>query len=133
MTRRTDQLGELFREEIRVLIQQGLKDPRVGMATVSRVEVTEDLSYAKVYVSVLGSEKERADTLIGLGRSAGYMRGVMFKTIKIRHMPQLQFVLDEGLDHSLRIQKILHELKAKGDLIETNPAKASEGSEGEER
>jgi len=55
MTRRTDQLGELFREEISIMIQQGLKDPRVGMATVSRVEVTEDLSYAKVYVSVLGS------------------------------------------------------------------------------
>jgi len=121
MTRRTDRLGELFREEISKLVQQGLKDPRVGMVTISRVEVTEDLSYAKVYTSVLGGEKERTDSLIGLNRSAGFIRGVLFKAVKIRHMPQLQFVLDEGVDHSLHIQKILNELKEKGDLEDTKP------------
>ncbi|HSQ41955.1 MAG TPA: 30S ribosome-binding factor RbfA [Fibrobacteraceae bacterium] len=110
MTRRTDRLGELFREELSRLIQQGLKDPRIGLATISRVEVTEDLSYAKVFTSVLGSEKERTDTIIGLNRSAGYLRGVLFKSIRIRQMPHLQFVLDEGLDHSLRVQQILNEI-----------------------
>lgn len=121
MTRRTDRLGEMFREEISKLLIQGLKDPRVGMATISRVEVTEDLSYAKVYTSVLGDAKDRTDSLIGLNRSAGYIRGVLFKSMKIRHMPQLQFVLDDGLDNSLRVQQILHELREKGDLPETKP------------
>jgi ribosome-binding factor A len=137
MTRRTERLGELFREEISAVIANGLKDPRVGMATISRVEVTEDLSYAKISTSVLGTEKEKADTIIGLNRSAGFIRGVLFKTNKMRHMPQLQFVLDEGIDHSLRVQKILHEIsvadqsakKAQGDSSE----QASEGSKGDKR
>ena len=74
MSRRTDRLGELFREEISKLLQKGLKDPRVGFATISRVDITEDLSYAKVLVSVMGSEKEKRDTLIGLKNSSGFIR-----------------------------------------------------------
>lgn len=132
MTRRTDRLAELFREEISAIIQRGLKDPRVGMATVNRVEITEDLSYAKVSISVLGTEKERQDSIIGLNRSAGFIRGVLFKSMKIRHMPELRFVLDDGVDHSLRIQSILHELRQKGetfgDTNETSPGGSTGGN-----
>jgi len=130
MTRRTDRLGELFREEISRIIQQGLKDPRIGMVTVNRVEVTEDLSYAKVMTSVLGSEKQCTDSIIGLNRSAGYIRGVLFKMMKIRSLPQIQFVLDEGIAHSTHIQKILLELREKGETFgETPEKKPSEGTE----
>ena len=100
-----------------------IKDPRIGMATISRVEVTEDLSYAKVHVSVLGNEKDHVDTLIGLNRSAGYMRSLLFKSMKIRQMPVLRFELDEGLDHSLRIQSILSELRQKGEVLDAEPKK----------
>lgn len=117
MTRRTDRLAELFREEISAIIQRGLKDPRVGMVTVNRVEISEDLSYAKVFTSVLGSDKQCADSIIGLNRSAGFIRGVLFKTITIRHMPELRFVLDEGVEHSLHIQSILQELRDKGETF----------------
>ncbi|MBO4712912.1 30S ribosome-binding factor RbfA [uncultured Fibrobacter sp.] len=116
MSRRTDRLGELFREEISKLLQKGLKDPRVGFATISRVDITEDLSYAKVLVSVMGSDKEKRDTLIGLKNSAGFIRQFLGKGIKIRKIPELSFVLDENLEHAMRIESILAELKNKGEL-----------------
>ncbi|MCK9182439.1 MAG: 30S ribosome-binding factor RbfA [Fibrobacteraceae bacterium] len=114
--RRTDRLDELFREEISKLLQKGLKDPRVGFATITRVEITTDLSYAKVYVSVLGSEKDKTGTMIGLKNSAGFIRKYLGTQIKIRKIPELTFVLDESLDHAMHIEEILSDLKGKGEL-----------------
>jgi ribosome-binding factor A len=88
----------------------------VGFATISRVDITEDLSYAKVLVSVMGSDKEKRDTLIGLKNSAGFIRQFLGKGIKIRKIPELSFVLDENLEHAMRIESILAELKNKGEL-----------------
>ena len=112
MSRRTDRLDEQFREEIGKLLQKGLKDPRVSsLASITRVNITEDLSYAKILVSVMGSDKEKRDTLVGLNNSAGFIRGVLGKELKIRN-----FVLDENLEHAMRIEEILTELKQKGEL-----------------
>ena len=116
MSRRADRLGELFREEISKLLQKGLKDPRVGFATINRVDITEDLSYAKVLVSVMGTDKEKTSTIIGLRNSSGFIRQFLGKGIKIRKIPELQFVLDENLDHAMHIQDILSDLKAKGQF-----------------
>ena len=116
MSRRTDRLGELFREEISKLLQKGLKDPRVGFATINRVDITEELSYAKVLVSVMGTDKEKTSTIIGLRNSSGFIRQFLGKGIKIRKIPELQFVLDENLDHAMHIQDILSDLKAKGQF-----------------
>ena len=116
MNRRTERLGELFRQEISKILADGIKDPRIGFATISRVEVSEDLSYAKVWVAVLGSDKEKNDTLIALGRSAGYIRSILYKSIKIRKIPEFNFVLDESLAHSARIQEILGELREAGEF-----------------
>ncbi len=116
MSRRTDRLGELFREEISALLTKGLKDPRVGFVTISRVEVTEDLSYAKVLVSVMGDDKEKTSSLIALRNSAGFIRSHLGKAVKIRKMPELQFALDASLEHAMTIQRILHELKDQGQL-----------------
>ena len=84
MTRRTDRLGEQFREEISKLIQKGLKDPRVS--------------------------------IVGLNNSAGFIRGVLGKALKIFKVPELKFVLDENLEHAMHIEEILAELKQKGEL-----------------
>jgi len=117
MTRRTDRLGEQFREEIGKLIQKGLKDPRVSpLTSITRVDITEDLSYAKALVSVMGSDKEKRDTIIGLNNSAGFIRGVLGKALKIFKIPELKFVLDENLEHAMHIESILAELKQKGEL-----------------
>ena len=117
MSRRTDRLGEQFREEIGKLIQKGLKDPRVStLASITRVDITDDLSYAKALVSVMGSDKEKRDTIIGLNNSDGFIRGVLGKSLKIFKVPELNFTLDENLEHAIHIESILAELKQKGDL-----------------
>jgi ribosome-binding factor A len=116
MNRRTVRLGELIREDISKLLQKGLKDPRVGFATICRVDVTEDLSYAKVFVSVMGSDKEKTDTMIGLRNSAGFLRREIGRGLHIHKIPELQFVLDESLDHAMHIESILSDLKSKGEL-----------------
>ncbi len=113
---RTVRLDEQFREEISKLLMKGLKDPRVGFVTISRVEITNDLSYAKVYISVLGSDREKASSLIGLRNSSGFIRTYLGKALKIRKIPQLNFVLDESLDHAMHIEEILAELKDSGEL-----------------
>lgn len=111
MTRRTVRLAEMFRKEISCLLQREIKDPRIGFATISRVEVSEDLSEARVFVSVFGEEKEQRDSLIGLTNSAGHLRTMLSRTIKIRRMPHLSFFLDKGLDNSWRIQELLREVQ----------------------
>ncbi len=117
MSRRTDRLGEQFREEISKLIQKGLKDPRVStLASITRVDITEDLSYAKALVSVMGSDKEKRDTIVGLNNSAGFIRGVLGKALKIFKIPELKFMIDENLEHAMKIEGILAELKQKGEL-----------------
>ncbi len=113
---RTVRLDEQFREEIGKLLMKGLKDPRIGFVTISRVEITNDLSYAKVYISVLGSDREKASSLIGLRNSSGFIRTYLGKALKIRKIPQLSFVLDESLDHAMHIEEILAELKDSGEL-----------------
>ena len=87
-----------------------------SLASITRVTITDDLSYAKVMVSVMGTDKEKRDSLIGLKNSAGYIRGVLGKELKIRKIPELNFVLDENLEHAMHIESILAELKQKGDL-----------------
>jgi len=116
MSRRTDRLGEQFRKEISQLLLTEIKDPRIGFVTLSRVQITEDLSQARVYASVMGSDSERESSLIGLNQSAGYIRKLMGKILHMRKIPRLEFVLDTNLDHSFRIQEVLAELKDKGDL-----------------
>ena len=113
MTRRTDRLGEEFREEIARMISGGqLKDPRIGFVTVTRVEVVPDLRNAKVYVGVLGSQAERDKTLAGLRQAAGFMRRSLGQKLRLRHAPELAFVYDEGLDAHDRIARLLAEVHA---------------------
>ncbi len=113
---RTVRLDEQFREEISKLLMKGLKDPRIGFVTISRVEISNDLSFAKVFVSVLGSDREKAASLIGLRNSAGFIRTYLGKALKIRKIPQLNFLLDESLDHAMHIEEILADLKDRGEL-----------------
>lgn len=116
MSRRTERLGVLFREEISGMLQKGLKHADIGMVTIQRVDITEDLSYAKVRVSTLGSPEERKKAVFELQKRAGFIRQTLGKAIKIRKVPELTFVEDANLEHAARIEEILSELKAEGDL-----------------
>ncbi|MDR0517212.1 MAG: 30S ribosome-binding factor RbfA [Fibromonadaceae bacterium] len=116
MSLRTERLGVLMQREIANLLHNGLKNPNVGLASISRVDVSADLSYATAYVSVLGSKQEQMKSLGALQQSAGFIRSHLSKIIKIRKIPEIHFIFDENLKHATRINEILHDLKEKGEL-----------------
>ncbi|KMP11640.1 ribosome-binding factor A [Candidatus Nitromaritima sp. SCGC AAA799-C22] len=108
--KRSERVQELLLEEISALIQRGLKDPRIGFATVTRVDLSDNLKHAKVYISVLGSETEQKDTLTGLTRAAGFIRGSLGKKLYLKFIPALEFLADETAGHVERINKIINDL-----------------------
>ncbi len=110
MSRRTERLAEEIREEVALLIAGELKDPRIGFVTVTRVEVTPDLRTARIYVGVLGTEKQRTTSLAGLRQGAGFLRRALGRTLRLRHTPELVFQYDEGLEASDRVAKLLAEI-----------------------
>jgi ribosome-binding factor A len=116
MSRRTKRIGDFILREIGTVIQNNIRDPRIGFVTVSRVEVSADLAHAGVYVSIYGSEKEKTDTLRGLTSSASYLRKHLSQTMQTRTVPRLNFILDKNCDHSERINQLLKEI----DLGEKN-------------
>jgi ribosome-binding factor A len=116
MSIRTDRLGAVMQKEISILLHNGLKNPNVGLASISRLDVSADLSYAKVMVSVLGTKQEQMKSLNALQQSAGFIRSHLAKLIKLRKFPELHFAFDENLQHAARIDEILHNLKEKGEL-----------------
>jgi ribosome-binding factor A len=111
MGRRVDRLSGQLVKEITRILQRSVKDPRVGFATVNRVDLTDDLSFAKVYVSVLGDESDRKATMHALSRSTGFVRTELGKVLRMRALPHVRFILDLNLDHSFRIQEVLANLR----------------------
>lgn len=111
MTRRTQQMGEFLREEVTDIIRSELDDPRLGFWTVTRVEVPSDLRSAQVYVSVLGSEQERKETLAALRGAAGFIRGHLKPRMRTRIIPDLDFRDDRSMEHAEEIDRALRELR----------------------
>ncbi len=105
-------VAELLQAEIADLLLRQLKDPRLRMATVSRVEVSADLRHARVYISRMGSEAEQQATLEGFERAAGFIRGQLGKRLKLRYVPQLTFKIDTTIAYGVRISHLLHDLLA---------------------
>ncbi|MEE8061838.1 MAG: 30S ribosome-binding factor RbfA [Gemmatimonadales bacterium] len=109
-SRRPEQVAENIRQVLAELIGREVRDPRVGHATITRVEVTGDLSYAKVYVAVLGDEVEKEKAVEGLGSAAGFLRSKLARVLTTRTVPQLTFELDRGLEHATRINTLLDQV-----------------------
>ena len=107
---RPTRVGELLQAEIADLLLRQLKDPRLNMATISRVEVSPDLREARVYVSRVGSDSEQKETMEGFARAMGFIRGQLGKRVKLRHTPSLTFVLDTAIADGVRISRLLHDL-----------------------
>lgn len=108
---RLEKINEELKREISEIVQYKLKDPRLGLVTITGVEITPDLRYAKVYFSVLGSVQEEVKAEQGLKSSAGYVRRLIGEAIKIRYTPELIFKLDKSAEYSVNIFKQLEEIK----------------------
>lgn len=109
--KRTDRLNSLLKEVISEVIFREVKNPHVNeLLTVTRVEITKDLHYAKVYVSVIGTEQQKRDTIGALQSAAGFIAVNSSKKVTMRYFPTLTFILDESVDKQLRIEKLLHQI-----------------------
>ena len=116
---RVSQIGEEIKRVISQLLRTKIKDPRISdMVSITEVRVTNDLSFAKVFVSVFGTEDEKNDTLEGLRNAEGFIKKEIGRNVKMRIMPKLIFELDDSVEESLRLEKILEEIKTKEDPIE---------------
>ncbi|WJW76515.1 30S ribosome-binding factor RbfA [Thiohalobacter sp. IOR34] len=112
---RTRRVGDQIQRELAVLIRDQLKDPRLGLVTVSAVEVSRDLAYAKVFVTLLGEEEpERRDEMLTvLNRAAGFLRHQLGQSMKLRTVPQLRFLYDDSIDRGSRLDSLIEEAVAK--------------------
>ncbi|HOX54511.1 MAG: 30S ribosome-binding factor RbfA [Candidatus Omnitrophica bacterium] len=108
---RIEKLNQQFKREISSIIQNELNDPRLGFITINRVEITKDLSYAKVYFSVLADAKKTQRAEKGLLSAAGYIRRLLSDRIKTRLTPELIFKLDKSTEYSIHIEEEIERLK----------------------
>lgn len=111
MSTRTEKVEELLKVEISDIILRGLKDPRIGFVTITDVEITPDLKYAKVYVSVLADDIEKRKNLKGLNSAAGFIRNELGKRIRMRVIPTLEFKFDESIEQGIRMFELLQKIK----------------------
>lgn len=114
MAHRTARLAETIKEEMADIIQHELKDPRLGFATVTKVEVSSDLRYAKIFFSVYGSPEDSEATLAVLERAQGYIRNILGRRLRLRYVPEISFKLDPSIGHGIQITRLLEELKKEG-------------------
>lgn len=133
MTRRTRQVGELLREELTDIIRTEVKDPRIGFFSITRVDVPTDLRTANVFVSVLGSEEERTDTLDALRQAAGFVRYHLKPRLRMRQIPELHFRDDRSMEYAQEISVALAEVRAQDDAMRKGRAEdEGEASGGEQ-
>src|SRR5713101_5726877 len=104
---RQEKLGELIAVELSDLLRTRLKDPRVGFASITRVEVSGDLRHAKVFVSVMGTPEEQVGTMHGLKNAAGFLRHELATRVTLRYMPELVFKLDTSIEEGARILALI--------------------------
>jgi ribosome-binding factor A len=105
-TGRAQKLGDLIQRELAELIRLELRDPRVGMLTLTSVDVSPDLSHAKVFFTILESQK-LADTLEGLKRAAGFLRSQLARRIELYTTPELRFEYDESVERGDRLSRLI--------------------------
>ncbi len=108
---RQEKLGELIAVELSDLLRTRVKDPRVGFASITHVEVSGDLRYAKIFVSVLGSESEQVATIQALKHATGFLRHELASRLTLRYMPELVFKLDMSIEQGAHILELIREIE----------------------
>ena len=108
---RVEKMQELMKQELSQIILREMKDPRIGFVTVTQVRMSSDLSRAEIYLSLLGSEEETKQTLDVLKKSLGFLRTEIGKRIRMRYAPELVLRLDDSLEYSSNIQRLLLQIE----------------------
>ncbi|MFZ4454196.1 30S ribosome-binding factor RbfA [Salibacterium aidingense] len=107
---RADRVGEQIKKELADILSREVKDPRVQFVTVTGVDVTGDLQQARVFITVLGEEDDKEETLKALQKARGFIRSEIGNRIHLRKTPEISFAFDESIDYGNRIERLLKEL-----------------------
>ncbi len=123
-SRRQQQVSEFLREEISEIMRRELNDPRLGLVSLTRVEISPDLRQARVFVSVLGSEEEFQAAVAALNGASGFIRHLLKPRMHVRHIPELSFRADHSMEYAEKMARTLRELQITQE--EPDDADASE-------
>lgn len=124
---RVDRLNSLLKEVISEVIRRDVRNPHVAeLVTVTRVDITKDLHYAKVYISVIGSDTQKAETLQALNNAAGFIAVNSSKKVVMRYFPSLTFKLDDSVDKHMRIEDLLGKISEERKTRDTSHEQESE-------
>jgi ribosome-binding factor A len=129
---RKERLNERIRELIGELVQNRIKDPRIGLVTITAVSIAPDYASAKVYFTVMGDEEARAETRKGLESAGSYMRKAVGRELKLRQTPELRFLYDETLDRAMRIDEVIERTRRQegsNEGVQDEPGDEGEGQE----
>lgn len=120
MTRRIQRLNNLFRNEVSELLQRQVKDPRLGsFIAVTEVSISPDMRSAKIFVSHIGSEEQKQDTMSALTSASGFFRWELSKRLKLRHIPEISFHWDDSIERGARLLQLIDQV-ATENTVERN-------------
>jgi len=118
MTRRTERVNDLIQAEISELLKRRVKDPRIGdLVTVTEVATSADLRHAKVFISVMGSEDEKRETLKCLSAASGFLRRELGERLTLRYIPELSFEQDNSIEHGAHVLRLIEQLASENDQV----------------
>ena len=107
-------INDEIKKEVSTILRGDLKDPRVGVITsFLKVDTTNDLKYCKIFVSILGDDEKKEEVMQVLNRASGFVRSLIAKRINLRVTPEIKFILDDSLEYSFKINKIIREINDK--------------------
>ncbi len=122
MAHRIERVNNLIRHEISELLQRQVKDPRLGnFVAVTEVSISPDLKYARIFVSHMGSEEERQETLSVLSSASGFLRRELAKRLRLRHIPELSFQWDDSIERGARLLELIDQV-----AVDSNPNQHSD-------
>lgn len=111
MVRRTQRVSELLREEISLIVQRQLRDPRIpAMTSITRVETSDDLRHARIFVSVMGSDTGKEQAIIGLNSATRFIKKRLNDVVSLRRMPDLAFMLDDSMEKADRVLRVIDDM-----------------------
>ncbi len=114
-SRRAVRVGDLLQREISEILERELKDPRIGFLTITRVELSDDLKWARVFYSVFGTEEEREKSHEGLQSATGFIKRLLGERTRLKYLPDIVFLFDDSLEKGREILSILDDLKDERD------------------
>ena len=114
---RSDRVSHLIKRVVAEMLTKEVKDPRIGMITITDVTVSKDLRHAHIYYTMFGSEKERNDSAIGLKKATKFIQGELGRRVQLRYTPIIDFRYDESFEYGTKIDRILHEISTTEDHL----------------